>query len=64
MTRTTLKAQSDWLAMRKQQLGLVGDGYVLPNAGGRRTREKRSLLSTLRNVAAGNPRALRFKASL
>jgi hypothetical protein len=63
MIRITLKAQSDWLAKRKAELGLTGIDYLPVNPGGRRSSEKRALLRKLRSLAADNPRALRFKGN-
>jgi len=62
MTKTTLKAQSQWLAKRKLELGVSGTGYVPSNDGGRRSPSKRSLLAKLRKAAQESPVALKFKA--
>ncbi len=62
MTSTTLKAQNQWLAKRKLELGLSGTGYVPSNDGQRRSPSKRALLAKLRKAAQGSPVALKFKA--
>ena len=64
MKRTTLKAQSEWLAKRKAELGLTGRDYVSANPGGRRTREKQAMLRRLEALRVGNPRAFDFKAKI
>ena len=64
MKRTTLKAQSEWLAKRKTELGLTGKDYVPANPGGKRTPEKQSMLRELEALRAGNPRAFGFKAKI
>jgi hypothetical protein len=62
MTFTTLRAQSEWLAKRKGELGISGYGYVAVNPGSRRTPAKRALLATLALIAGRSRRALGFRA--
>jgi hypothetical protein len=64
MNRKTLKAQSEWLAKRKIELGLTGKDYVPANPGGKRTPGKQSMLRKLEAIRAGSPRALGFKAKI
>jgi hypothetical protein len=64
MNRTTLKAQSEWIAKRKAELGLTGKDYGSANPGGRRTPEKQVMLRKLEALRAGNPRALGFRAKI
>jgi hypothetical protein len=45
-------------------LGFAGNDYVLPNAGGRRTREKRALLQLIETRAAENGVTSPFKSNL
>jgi hypothetical protein len=64
MTVVRLEDYEQELELRKAALGFAGNDYVLPNAGGRRTREKRALLQLIETRAAENGVTSPFKSNL
>lgn len=64
MIRTTIQAKADALARRKAVLGIVGQEYVAPNSGARRTASKRQLLRTIEREARSRGTTPHFKAAV